>query len=96
MEQMLETFKALSDMNRLQILEMLSCGELCACDIIDGLGLSQPTISHHMKILQSADLINSEKRGKWMFYSIDREKLVQVCSSLQHLVSDKEDCICKK
>ena len=96
MEQMLETFKALSDMNRLQILEMLSCGEMCACDIIDGLGLSQPTISHHMKILQSADLIHSEKRGKWMFYSIDQEKVGQVCSSLKHLVSDKEDCICKK
>lgn len=96
MEQMLETFKALSDVNRLQILEMLSCGEMCACDIIDGLDLSQPTISHHMKILQSAGLIDSEKRGKWMFYSIDKEKLGQVCDSLKHLASDKEDCICKK
>ena len=96
MEEMLETFKALSDMNRLEILDMLSCGEMCACDIIDGLGLSQPTISHHMKILQGANLIYSEKRGKWMFYSINQERVGQVCASLKHLISEKEDCICKK
>lgn len=95
MDQMVETFKALSDMNRLQILEMLSCGEMCACDIVDGLNLSQPTISHHMKILQGAGIITSEKRGKWMFYSINQEKAGEILSSIKHLMSDKEDCICK-
>lgn len=95
MEQMVETFKALSDMNRLQILEMLSCGEMCACDIVDGLNLSQPTISHHMKILQRAGIIMSEKRGKWMFYSIKQEKAGEILGYIKHLMSDKDDCICK-
>ena len=95
MERIIEVFKALSDINRLQILEMISCGEMCACDIIDGLNLSQSTISHHMKILQSAGLVRSEKRGKWMFYSISEEKADEICKTIKHLMSDKENCICK-
>lgn len=74
-------FKALSDPARLKILAYLSeqdegkcCGAeegICACDLEDVIHLSQPTVSHHMKCLISANLVIGEKRGKWMFYRID-------------------------
>lgn len=74
-------FKALSDSARLKILAYLSkqdagkcCGTdegICACDLEDVINLSQPTVSHHMKCLISANLVIGEKRGKWMFYRID-------------------------
>ena len=67
-----DLFKALGDETRLNILDMLSCGELCACELTEGLNLSQPTISHHMKILQGVELVIGRKNGKWMHYSINK------------------------
>ncbi|RIH76317.1 ArsR/SmtB family transcription factor [Meiothermus hypogaeus] len=76
-------FKALSDPARLKILAHLAqnqnpdgacCGPqpgLCACDLETVTGLSQPTVSHHMKCLVSVHLVKGEKRGKWMYYRID-------------------------
>jgi len=61
MNEKVEIFKALSDKNRLLIIDMISCGELCNCDIMEALDLTQPTISHHMKILQYSKLVNSRK-----------------------------------
>ncbi|CAH2212226.1 ArsR/SmtB family transcription factor [Tepidibacter aestuarii] len=95
MDKMVEIFKALSDKNRLLILDMLSCGELCACDIIEGLNLTQPTISHHMKILQKANLVNVKKEGKWMRYSLNLEVIKKSIDYINILSSPKEDCICK-
>ena len=75
-------FKALSDPARLKILTFLAnqdagkcCGTdegICACDLEDVTTLSQPTVSHHMKCLVSANLVIAKKRGKWMFYKIDQ------------------------
>ncbi|ABR47198.1 regulatory protein, ArsR [Alkaliphilus metalliredigens QYMF] len=95
MDDQVEILKALADKNRLLIIEMLSCGELCACDIMDGLALTQPTISHHMKILQHAKLVKRRKEGKWVFYSINQEKVDELQGFLKHLTSFKEDCVCK-
>jgi ArsR family transcriptional regulator, arsenate/arsenite/antimonite-responsive transcriptional repressor len=71
-------FKALSDPTRLKILRHLAsdavgcCGDgICGCDLEELTGLSQPTVSHHVKCLVSAGLVQSEKRGKWMYYSLD-------------------------
>jgi len=94
-EDKIEIFKALSDKNRLLILDMLSCGELCACDIMDGLSLTQPTISHHMKMLLKSDLVRSRKEGKWVFYSINEEQVKEIQDFIQVLTSPKEECICK-
>ena len=91
-----EIFKALGDETRLTILDMLSCGELCACDIIEGLHLTQPTISHHMKILQQTDLVKSRKEGKWMKYNINKEKIEEIKNFLDYTTNYKEDCICHK
>ncbi|MBS4534443.1 winged helix-turn-helix transcriptional regulator [Clostridium sp. D2Q-14] len=95
MEDKIRIFKALSDKNRLLILDMLSCGELCACDIMDGLNLTQPTISHHMKILQEANLVIGVKKGKWMVYSINRDKVKELTSYIKEVTSNKDKCICK-
>ena len=70
-----DCFKALGDDTRLKILMMLSDGEKCACDIQENFQLKQPTISHHMKILQQAELVQVEKRGKWIFYGLNNDKL---------------------
>lgn len=63
-------FKALADQNRLQILELLRNGEKCACVLLEELNITQPTLSHHMKILVDVELVNYRKEGKWMHYSL--------------------------
>ena len=68
-----ELFKALADKNRLMILDMLTHGELCACKILERFQLSQPTLSHHMKILVDSGVVAARKDGKWTYYSISAE-----------------------
>ena len=68
-------FKALGDENRIRILRMLCQGERCACDLLEEMEISQPTLSHHMRILCDAGIIRGRKDGKWMNYSLDLESL---------------------
>ena len=87
-------FKVLSDPNRLMIIDMLSCGEFCACVILEKFNITQPTLSHHMKSLCDSGLVVGRKQGKWMYYSLS-DKTVQTCRSvLTDLTSSKENCIC--
>ena len=65
-------FKAFCDENRIRILEQLLTGEKCACVLLESLHITQPTLSHHMKILCDADIVTSRKEGKWTHYSISR------------------------
>jgi len=65
-------FKALGDSKRLQILQMLISGEQCACKMLDHFDITQPTLSHHMKILCDCDLVQVRKEGKWSHYSINK------------------------
>ena len=74
--------KALGDENRLQIIKMLTGGELCACKILDAFNITQPTLSHHMKILTDCNLVNSRKEGKWTYYSINCKKFSEFKSSV--------------
>ena len=64
-------FKALGDENRIRILKLLCTGEKCACHLLEALEISQPTLSHHMKILCDAELVTGRREGKWMHYSIN-------------------------
>lgn len=66
-----QVFKAFCDENRLRILELLRSGEKCACKLLDDLHITQPTLSHHMKILCDAGIVQGRKEGKWVHYSID-------------------------
>lgn len=87
-------FKALSDENRLMIIDMLSCGELCACEILEKFKITQPTLSHHMKILCSCGLVNARKEGKWTYYSLNEDEVEKFKTFLHTITSNKEDCIC--
>jgi len=68
--------KALGDSNRLQIVQMLSDGEKCACKLQEQFAITQPTLSHHMRILCESGLVNVRKEGKWSHYSLNCETLV--------------------
>ncbi|MET9240923.1 metalloregulator ArsR/SmtB family transcription factor [Nonomuraea sp. NPDC003709] len=77
-EQLAGALKAVADPTRLQLLSMISgspTGEACVCDLTAPLGLTQPTVSHHLKILVDAGLLSREKRGKWAWFTIVPEKL---------------------
>lgn len=89
-------FKALSDSNRLQVIDMLSCGEKCACDLLTKFKITQPTLSHHMKVLTDIGLVNSYKDSNWMKYSLNKEKFEELKEFIICISNDKLDCICKK
>ncbi|MGB4657939.1 MAG: metalloregulator ArsR/SmtB family transcription factor [Mobilitalea sp.] len=70
--------KALSDPNRLCIVENLKEGDLCACKILEQLKITQSTLSHHMKILCDAELVVCKRDGKWMYYSLCGNKFIEL------------------
>ena len=65
--------KALSDSNRLEIVQMLSEGEKCGCKLLERFEITQPTLSHHMKTLVESGMVNDRKEGKWHYYSLNTE-----------------------
>lgn len=89
-------FKAISDATRLEIIDMLSCGEMCACDILEAFSITQPTLSYHMKILVENELVFAVRDGAWMRYTLNKKKADQVLSFFTDLTSKSEDCICNK
>ncbi|MDR1703716.1 MAG: metalloregulator ArsR/SmtB family transcription factor [Clostridiales bacterium] len=83
-------FKAFCDENRLQILELLQAGEKCACVLLEDLKISQPTLSHHMKILCESGLVVGRKAGKWTHYSISPEGAQTAAKLLEKLTTVTE------
>ncbi|GLV51605.1 transcriptional regulator [Thermobispora bispora] len=78
-------FKALADPVRLRLLSLIACheaGETCVCDLTAAFDLTPPTISHHLRVLKQAGLIDSERRGTWVFYWIKPEVLARMASLL--------------
>jgi ArsR family transcriptional regulator, arsenate/arsenite/antimonite-responsive transcriptional repressor len=78
-------FSALSDPVRLRVLSILAAspeGEVCVCEFVEPLGRSQPTISHHMKILSEAGLVQGDRRGKWVWYSLNHDRLAQLRAAI--------------
>jgi len=69
MKPFVRVMKALSDPNRARVIKLLEDRSLCVCEIQKVLGLAQPTVSSHMKILEDAGLVNKERQGTWMIYS---------------------------
>ncbi len=72
MKTLISFFKAMGEGTRVKIIILLLKEELCICELIKELGLSQSAVSHHMKILKQADLVNDRRDGKWTFYSINK------------------------
>lgn len=71
LETVVEFHKALSDKTRLRILALLRTEELCVCELVDILQMSQPAVSQHLRKLKAAKLVKEQRRGQWMFYSLD-------------------------
>lgn len=88
-KQMALTFKALGDENRIRILKLLRSGEKCACKLLEELNISQPTLSHHMKILCDSDLVKGRKEGKWMYYSLCKEGAINLEVYITELLHPK-------
>jgi ArsR family transcriptional regulator, arsenate/arsenite/antimonite-responsive transcriptional repressor len=86
-----ELFKALGDPARVRILNLIarSGGEVCACDLNDPVGLAQPTVSHHLKKLVDAGLLEREQRGKWAFFSLNRDAVEKLAA-----VADLKEVCC--
>jgi len=91
-----KVFKALGDPKRAMIVDMLSCGELCACMILEKFEMSQSTLSHHMKLLCECGLVRGREEGKWTYYSLDAATISKTKQFLCRITSDKVDCICKE
>ncbi len=82
--------KALGDTNRLQIVQMLSDGEKCGCKLLEQFRFTQPTLSHHMKILCECGLVTARKEGKWSHYSLNRETFEALQAFLAELGRNSE------
>lgn len=85
---MIKIFKALGESHRLNILKLLTDQEMGACEIIQAIGLSQPAIAHHLKILKQAGLINSEKEGKIVFYTLNKDGLKAFLELMDYFVEE--------
>jgi ArsR family transcriptional regulator len=78
-------FRALGDPGRLRLLSYLAAqpsGEACVCNLTEPLGLSQPTVSHHLKVLTDAGLLERERRATWIYYRLRLERLEELCAAL--------------
>lgn len=85
-------FKALCDENRIRILKLLRSGEKCACKLLEELSVTQPTLSHHMKILCDSGIVVGRKEGKWMYYSISAVGSKIALERLQELTNVQYEC----
>ena len=89
-----QILKAMADPNRLKIIDLLSCGSLCACDILEHFNFSQPTLSHHMKVLQNAGIVSARKDGKWQHYTLNEEFMTSFKKDTDLLLTSDDQCIC--
>lgn len=91
-EEYSKIFKVFSDPKRLKIIDMLSGGELCACKILEEFQITQPTLSHDMKLLSEIGLVIPRKDGKWTHYSLNKEKLKEIYKTIGKLMEPKTLC----
>ena len=84
-EDLAAAFKVLADPARLRLFSLIASagsGEACACDLVEPLGKSQPTVSHHLSVLTEAGLVTREKRGRWAWYRADPDRLAVLRDAL--------------
>lgn len=104
-EEVFQICKAMSDANRLRVIEMLTTGEKCGCDLLEELQVTQPTLSHHMKVLADCGLVSSYKEGKWQHYSINCERFrefkdhinsISCCGTDGAEGTEQKSCCCSR
>jgi ArsR family transcriptional regulator len=84
-DELASAFRALADSGRLRLLSFIAAqpdGEACVCHVTAPVGLSQPTVSHHLKLLHEAGLLDREKRGAWVYYRVNRPRLEELRAAL--------------
>ena len=84
-----EFFSALGDSTRLKMLKLIADEELCSCEVMAALGLTQPTTSHHLGILERAGLLNSKRNGKWVFYKIANSRVHNLIAKGFDLIEER-------
>lgn len=105
MDKLISFFKALGEDTRIKIIKMLFEEEMCICELIEKLNLSQSAVSHHVKILKQAELVNDRRQGKWTFYSINKsgfqnylglidKELAGTVNSYEYIVKTDIDISC--
>jgi ArsR family transcriptional regulator len=87
-----QIFKALSDENRLKILELLIQGETCGCTLIDKLPITQPTLSYHLKTLTEVGLTKAYRDGNWIKHHVDIKKIDELIEFLSELKVSQASC----
>ena len=90
-------FKALGDETRLKILTMLTKSKTCACKILEEFHFTQPTLSYHMKQLTESGLVDAEKEGKWVYYSINCKRvglLTEFMAKVSEIKNSADCCSC--
>lgn len=89
------TLKAMADPKRMKIIDLLSCGSMRACDVLEHFDFTQPTLSHHMKVLEKAGIITVSKKGQWHYYTLKDGFSQEIMQSMSQLLSDDvTNCIC--
>ncbi len=97
MNDLAQFYKALGDETRLKIIQLLFDKDLCVCEIFDAFNLSQPAISHHLKILKQAGVVNDKRVGKWIYYGLNPDRLAEVDLFWQRMkqgAAEKVPCEC--
>ena len=89
-KEIINVFKAIADESRISIIKLLSEGESCACGLLERLSLSQPTLSHHMKVLCESGIVVSRKEGTWVFYTLAPDFKEKICGYIDELIKPAE------
>jgi len=79
-------FKALADETRIKILKLLALRRMCVCEIMVALNLTQPTASHHLRILENVGIVKDKREGKWIFYSIADPKVAEIFEKIEDVL----------
>ncbi len=92
-------YKAFCDENRLLIIDQLTTGEKCACDLLEKVSVGQSTLSHHMSVLIESGIVSARKMGKWTYYSLDEKGGINAIEELKRIMTLKESsansCACE-
>lgn len=89
-ERLAQRLAAIADPIRLQVISVIAnapAGEVCACDFVEPLGRSQPTISHHLKVLSEAGVLEGERRGRWIWYRLADDACADLCGAVDAVAS---------
>lgn len=89
-EKNIKIYKAIGEINRAKIVDMLSTGEKCACVILENFNFTQPTLSHHMRVLMDCGIVKCRKKGTWIHYSLDEEVCNETIRFLKNILIEGE------